>query len=73
MPQNKKTLKQESIQPNIFNTKKLIYSCEECSFFINYQQTCEIGLDSKLYQNQQQNSLYNRTGKLNICLFLEID
>ncbi|MBE8163487.1 MAG: hypothetical protein HAW63_05840 [Bdellovibrionaceae bacterium] len=70
---NKKKLKQEPISPSIFNTKKLVYSCEDCSFFINEKKTCEIGFNSKLYQQEQQNSLYNKEGKLNICLFLEID
>lgn len=73
MQKKKKSLKQESISPSIFNTKQLIYSCEDCSFFIKKQKACEMGLNSKIYQNQQQKALYNRTGKLNICLFLEID
>lgn len=73
MPKIKKSFKKEPINPAVFNREKIIYSCEDCSFFLSNTNTCEAGLNPNLHKKKAQKLLYERSGKLNICLFLEID
>ena len=56
-----------------FNGLNLVYACEQCSYFAPESKSCAMGFRTEPHLKANQEALYNRTGRMAICRFQEID
>ncbi len=69
----KKGIILEKIKANDLNALNFQYYCENCSYFIPDQKACCLGYKTKPHLKENQDKLYNQSGHLALCRFLEID
>jgi hypothetical protein len=50
-----------------------VYACEDCSHYDDLNRRCTIGFNSKNHERQRQLEVYELTGRMALCRFLEID
>lgn len=72
-PGIKRSVILDPIHPRDFRTLNIIYSCEQCSHFDSENKACTIGYDASKHMKKTQDYLYNLTGKVAFCRFVEID
>ena len=65
-------LRLDRVHPSDFFRYDFTFACEQCSHYINASKTCSIGYFAQ-HKRQQQLDLYNLTGHMAFCRFLEID
>jgi len=69
----KKNIIKERVKAFDFNSMNLQFSCENCSFFMSTSKTCNLGYNTKPHLHENQVKLYEQSGRLTFCRFLEID
>lgn len=65
-------IKLDRVDPRDFMGMNLIYACEQCSHYSASEARCSMGYVPQ-HTLSQQLELYNRTGFMAFCRFLEID
>ena len=73
IPSSKRSLILDPIQPTDYLNLNITYACEQCSHFAEETGTCSIGYDARLHRLKRQQELYEQTGRVAFCRFLEID
>ena len=68
----RKSIKLDAVNPGDFRRYDLIFACEQCSHFAPVAGSCTIGYRAQ-HRRDDQLALYERTGKMAFCRFLEID
>jgi hypothetical protein len=68
----RKSIKLDRVDPRDFSRYNLIYSCDQCSHFDSGKRSCTMGFWAQ-HTQERQLALYNRTGFMAFCRFLEID
>ncbi|MCB0340752.1 MAG: hypothetical protein KDD59_00815 [Bdellovibrionales bacterium] len=63
----------DRVHPKDLRQLNIQYACEQCSFFDFDGQSCTMGFVAKLHLEGEQKKLYERTGRMAICRFMEID
>ncbi len=66
------SIKLDRVDPRDFMRYELIYACEQCSHYASSEGRCTMGYTPQHTQARQL-ELYNRTGFMAFCRFLEID
>lgn len=70
---SRRSLILDPIHPNDFLNLNLTYYCEQCSHFDEAAKFCTIGYEAIQHLKENQNRLYERTGRVAFCRFMEID
>lgn len=65
-------IKLDRVNPQDFMRFELIYACEQCSHYSLTERRCTMGYVPQ-HTHARQLELYNRTGFMAFCRFLEID
>lgn len=73
IPSSKRSLILDPIHPTDYLNLKITYACEQCSHFAEETGTCSIGYDASIHRFKRQDTLYEQTGRVAFCRFLEID
>lgn len=73
IPSSRRSLILDPIHPTDYLNLKITYACEQCSYFNEDCGTCSIGYDASLHRLKRQDQLYELTGRVAFCRFLEID
>lgn len=68
----RKSIKLDRVDPRDFRRFQMIFACEDCSHFDASGASCTIGYRPQ-HRREEQLALYERTGKMAFCRFLEID
>lgn len=63
----------DKVHPKDFRELKLIYACEDCSYFAPKAKKCAMGFRIENHLRENQHKLYNLTGRMAICRAQEID
>ena len=63
----------DPVKASDFLNLNIVYACEQCTYFSEEKKTCAMGFNTALHLKKNQDELYNRTGRLAICRFQEID
>lgn len=66
-------IKRDRIHPVDFLKFTHPTACEDCTHFAPKARWCTLGYQSKWHLRDFQNQEYERTGKMALCRFLEID
>jgi hypothetical protein len=66
------SMRLDRVHPRDFNGKKLIYACEHCSHYDAVKKFCSMGFQPR-FDLESQHRLYDLTGHMAFCRFLEID
>lgn len=66
------SIRLDRVNPVDFNQMNLIYACEHCSHYDSVKKFCSMGFNPR-FTLDEQNKLYNTTGFMAFCRFLEID
>jgi len=67
------SIKRDYISPQDYNFYQIRFSCEDCSHFSKKSDSCTLGYHSRWHKKSFQQSEYERTGKMALCRFIEID
>lgn len=70
---SRRSLILDPIHPRDFLTLNLTYCCEQCSHFDEEAKFCTIGYEARQHLKEAQNRLYEQTGRVAFCRFMEID
>ncbi len=70
---SRRSLILDRVNPTDFLHLDMIYYCEQCSHFDSDQKECTIGYLAEHHLKENQDRLYNLTGRIAYCRFLEID
>ena len=73
IPSSRRSLILDPIHPQDFMGLSFTYACEQCSHFDGITETCTIGYDSTKHRQATQLKLYDLTGRMAFCRFMEID
>ena len=63
----------DPIHPRDFRELTITTSCEQCCHFDPDSETCTIGYVADQHRHERQMKLYELTGRVAYCRFLEID
>lgn len=63
----------DKVHPKDLRELKLIYACEDCSYFAPKAKKCAMGFRIENHLRENQHKLYNLTGRMAICRAQEID
>lgn len=63
----------DPVHPRDFRELKITYYCEMCTHFDFQNKQCTIGYDAEKHMKANQDHLYNLSGKIAFCRFIEID
>mgnify|MGYP001596154374 CR=1 FL=1 len=66
------SIRLDRVHPGDFNRMNLIYACEHCSHYDAVKKFCSMGFQPQ-FTEAHQRELYDRTGAMAFCRFLEID
>lgn len=66
------SIKLDRVNPRDFLRFDTIFACEQCSHFSVSEVRCTMGYVAQ-HTRDRQLELYNRTGHMAFCRFLEID
>lgn len=66
-------MKKDVIHPRDYNSYKLPYACEDCSYFSSENATCTLGFNTTPHLKKNQIQSYELSGKMALCRFIEID
>ena len=69
----KSNIRPDRVQPTDLSELKLIYSCEDCTYFKAKTQKCVLGLNTEPHLKMTQIRKYNLSGQMLFCRFIEID
>lgn len=67
------SIRRDSVNPTDYMSNRLRSSCEDCTHFKASDATCTFGYWTKWHRQEFQAAEYERTGKMAICRFIEID
>lgn len=73
IPSSRRSLILDPIHPQDFNHIAFTYCCEQCSHFDEATGSCTIGYDASKHRRADQLKLYDLTGRMAFCRFMEID
>jgi hypothetical protein len=68
----RRSIKLDTVNPRDFQKISLIYACEQCCHYSHSTNICTMGYIPQ-HRMETQLKLYNLTGKMAFCRFLEID
>jgi hypothetical protein len=66
------SMRLDRVKPSDLSAIKLVYACEHCSHYDRVKKFCSMGFNPR-FDLETQNKLYNLTGFMAFCRFLEID
>lgn len=69
---HKRAIKLDRVDPRDWAKMNCRFFCEDCSHFSSTNQTCTIGYVPQ-HTRTQQMKIFELTGKMAFCRFLEID
>ncbi|MBX7232570.1 MAG: hypothetical protein K1X29_10840 [Bdellovibrionales bacterium] len=70
---SRRSLILDPIHPTDYLHLNVTFACEQCSHFAPEEKTCTIGYQAHHHLMNNQVKLYERTGRVAFCRFLEID
>lgn len=73
MNQSRRSPILDRVNPKDFLHLSMTYCCEQCSHFDETTTACTIGYNAEEHLRETQAKLYERTGRVAFCGFLEID
>jgi hypothetical protein len=73
IPSSRRSLILDPVHPADFQRLPFTYACEQCSHFDEISETCTIGYEASKHRQALQLRLYERTGRMAFCRFMEID
>lgn len=73
IPSSRRSLILDPVHPRDFNNMEFSYCCEQCSHFDETAKSCTIGYDASKHLREVQLKLYDLTGRMAFCRFMEID
>ena len=73
IPNSKRGVIFDRIDPRIYNNISVMYCCEQCSHFDEPNQFCTIGYDASKHLKSVQDHCYELMGRMAVCRFQEID
>lgn len=73
IPSSRRSLILDPIHPRDFRELNFTYSCEQCSHFDPATEQCTIGYEASKHRQADQLRLYELTGRMAFCRFMEID
>lgn len=68
-----KSLILDPVNPTDYLQLNIVYACEHCSHFDSEGESCTIGYEAHLHRLEHQRRLYELTGRMAFCRFMEID
>ena len=68
----KKSIKLDKVDPQDFMQLNIIYCCEQCGHYSPSTRVCTMGFRPQ-HTRAEQLALYDLTGKMAFCRFIEID
>ncbi len=73
IPSSRRSLILDPVHPTDHRELSYTYCCEQCSHFCVETESCTIGYEAKLHRQKRQLELYELTGRMAFCRFMEID
>ena len=67
------SIRRDTINPRDYLKYKFPSACEDCTHFKASTAHCTLGYEPKWHRREFQTAEYERTGKMALCRFLEID
>lgn len=68
-----KSIRSDAIHPRDYLKYETRSSCEDCTHFDADAEKCTIGYNSTPHRRAEQERMYNLSGRIAICRFMEID
>ena len=69
----RQTIRRDAVNPSDYLHLNFLSSCEDCTHFKPSDVTCTLGYWTKWHRKEFQTAEYERTGKMAICRFIEVD
>jgi hypothetical protein len=66
------SMRLDRVKPSDLSELNLRFACEHCSHYDTVKKFCSMGFNPR-FDLESQNKLYNLTGFMAFCRFLEID
>lgn len=73
IPSSRRSLILDPIHPRDYRELEITFACEQCSHFAPEAGLCTIGYEAALHRHDRQVRLYEQTGRMAFCRFMEID
>jgi hypothetical protein len=70
---SRRSIKLDRVAAKDYVHHRLVFSCEDCSHFANSGQQCTLGFPSKYHLRENQRKMFELSGHMALCRFLEID
>jgi hypothetical protein len=67
------SIRRDPMNPSDYLNYQFRFSCEDCTHFKASDATCTLGYWPQWHRKAFQTEEYERTGKMALCRFLEID
>jgi len=69
----KPSIKRDAISAQDYLKFKLPWACEDCSHFASETNQCTLGYNSAMHRREFLEKMYETSGTMTLCRFLEID
>ena len=67
------TIKRDSVSPRDYLKYKLPWACEDCVHFTLEKNQCSLGYRVEAHMRENLERMYEISGTMTLCRFLEID
>lgn len=67
------SIRRDPVHPSDYLRYRFRSACEDCTHFKASDASCTLGYATKWHRRDFQTAEYERTGKMALCRFLEID
>jgi hypothetical protein len=67
------SIKKDGIHPAAYMKYKLPWACEDCVYFDSEKEKCILGYITEPHRRAHQRASYERSGKVALCRFLELE
>lgn len=67
------SIRRDAMHPGDYLNFQFRFACEDCTHFKASDASCTMGYGTKWHRRDFQTEEYERTGRMALCRFLEID
>lgn len=67
------TIRPDRVQAQDIKDLKLVFACEDCSYFNSKTESCVLGLSVRAHLRMAQLRKFELSGQMLFCRFIEID
>lgn len=70
---SKNSIRPDRVQPHEISELNLMFSCENCTYFKGYNNSCVLGLNTTPHLKSEQLKKFEISGQMLFCRFIEIE